>query len=129
MPTSILLNPADPIFAFEHMMAHRRYFAVMSPLNRFSALPYLLDPAYDTNIRASMWHINHQKAHTDFANSLPANYNAGPDQVGIPTAQPLADSDLSNAESLTWWTFLQHEEHYLADQAILPLQAGTWPFW
>lgn len=127
MPTAILLNPDDPIFAFEHMMAHRRYFSQMSPLDRYSALPYLLDPAYDTAIRASLWHLNHQKAHTDFATSLPANYNTV--EVGIPTAQPLADSDLSDEASLTWWTFLQHREHFLADQAILPLQSGMWPFW
>lgn len=127
MPTAILLNPDDPVFPFEHMMAHRRYFSQMSPLNRFSALPYLLDPPYDTNIRASLWHLNHQKSHTDFAASLPANYNAT--EIGLPLRQPLADSNLADPESRIWWSFAQHREHYLADQAILPLQSGTWPFW
>lgn len=127
MPTAVLTNSDDPIFAFEHMMAHRRYFAVMSPLNRFSVLPYVLDPVYDTEIRASMWHQNHQQAHTDFATSLPANYNTK--EIGLPTFQPVADSDLANPESATWWTFIQHREHFLADEAILPTQAGTFPFW
>ena len=125
MPTVILTNPDDPIFAFEHMMAHRRYMAMMAPLNRFSGLPYLLDPVYDTSIRASMWHLNHQKSHNDFAATLPSNYNTT--EVGIPMAEPLMDESLP--EDVTWWTFANHREHYLADQAILPLQAGTWPFW
>lgn len=129
MPTVILLNPDDPVFSFEHMNAHRRYFSQMAPLDRFSALPYLLDPAYDTSIRASMWHLNHQRGHTDFATTLPPNYNAQPTEVGIPANQPLADSDLSAGASRTWWTFAQHHEHFLADSAILPLQRGTWPFW
>lgn len=129
MPSAILLNPDDPIFAWEHMNAHRRYFAMMAPLDRFSALPYLLDPTYNTDQRATNWHHNHQKAHTDFATALPRNYNALPEEVGISTAQPLAEHDLSDAESLTWWSFVQHREHYLADAAVLPILAGTYPFW
>jgi hypothetical protein len=129
MSSAVLLNSGDPLFAFENMMAHRRYFAAMAPLDRFSALPYMLDPPYNTSVRASDWHLNHQKAHTDFAATLPRDYNASaPPQVASFTP-PLMDSDLSNPEELEWWTFQHHRDHYLADQATLPLLTGTWPFW
>lgn len=129
MSTAVLINSADPIFTFEHMMSHRRYFALMAPLIRFSGLPYLLDPAYNTAIPASDWHLNHQKAHSDFATTLPSSYNATPTEIGIPTNQPLMDVNLDNPEQLTWWTFTNRMEHYLADSATQPTLSGTYPFW
>ena len=128
MSTAILLNPDDPLFSFEHMQSHRRYFAVMAPLDRFSALPYLLDPPFNTTIRASDWHLNHAKAHVDFAKTLPSEYA---DTTPAPNAAiaPMMDFDLGNLEDVTWWSFQQHREHFLADQAVLPLLTGTYPFW
>jgi hypothetical protein len=110
------------------MMSHRRYFAAMAPLDRFSALPYVLDPPYNTALRASGWHLQHHKAHTDFATAVPTSYNSQNRQVAV-LVQPLMDSDLSKPDDLTWWSFAQHREHYIADQALLPLQTGKWPFW
>ena len=109
-------------------MAHRRYFANMAPLDRFSALPYVLEPPYNTDIPASDWHLIHQTAHVNFAALVPATYNGDPREVAVLT-QPLMDSDLSNTEELTWWSFAQHLQHYIADQALLPLSGGAWPFW
>ena len=129
MPTAILLNPDDPLFSFEHMQAHRRYFAMMAPLDRFSALPYLLDPPLHTEIRASDWHLNHSKSHIDFARTLPSEYNAPATPERNPAAQPIMDYNLSNTEYIASWSFQQHREHFLADQAVLPLLTGTWPFW
>jgi hypothetical protein len=224
MPLAALLNSNDPIYAFEHMMAHRQYFAVMShPLSDFSILPYLLDPIFNWDQPASSWNLRHQQAHNDFNGDLPSNYENGyttatitpaaatgtgtstgttsltmtavtgtimvgatvagtgvpsgttivsqqsgttggdgiyitsvattlagvaliithPPYVqaypldggtfGIPQSQILLEGIGDNAESRSWWTFVNHQEHYIADNAILPLPttspiiAGTPP--
>lgn len=77
MPTAVLLNPDDEIFDFVHAMTHRQYFAVMKPLYGFSALPYNLDPAIDTDSPGSWWNQNHQQAHDDFNRSLPGYSSNG----------------------------------------------------
>jgi hypothetical protein len=78
MPLATLLNPDDPLYAFEHMMQHRQYFAVMSQsLSQFSILPYLLDPVFDQQQPASPWNLRHQQAHNDFNGDLPSNYENG----------------------------------------------------
>lgn len=77
MPLAVLLNPADPIYDFENMMAHREYFAVMRPLDGFSVIPYLLDPPFETDIPAAAWNLNHQQAHNDFNTALPGSYADG----------------------------------------------------
>ena len=100
MPAAILINHQDPIFEFEHMMGHRQYFAVMSSsdrgLSKFSALPYILDPAQRTEQPAENWNHNHQQAHDDYNSNLPNNSNNGvnittvvpPDVTGLGTAAP-----------------------------------------
>ncbi|HEX3525161.1 MAG TPA: hypothetical protein VHT52_24115 [Stellaceae bacterium] len=129
MPGAVLLNPDDPIFTFEHMMAHRNYFAVMET-SGYSVLPYLLDPSYDTNIPASPWHQNHQQAHNDYNAALPPYWDANAVGFGIPQNQILIDSNLSNPDQLSWWTFINHQEHYIANNAILPLGSeARFPFW
>jgi hypothetical protein len=143
MPLAVLLNPDDPLFTFEHMMQHREYFAIMAPLDRFSILPYLLDPTYGTDIRAGPWHLSHQQAHNDFTQQLPPFWDARHVGFGIPTDQILVDSNLQDPESRTWWTFVNHQEHFTTNEAILPLPAtdpnppgwwtqigpATYPFW
>ena len=207
MPTAILLNPDDPLYNFEQMMSHRQYFAVMELLTRFSALPYLLDPPWETNLPAGMWNLLHQQAHNDFNRTLPSNYAngysitvvtpptasgtgtstgtttltvtavtntimvgatvagtgvpagttivSGPGGAGtyttnqpttltnaaltfthppynqanslsggtfgIPQTQILIEGVGGDPASRAWWTFINFEEHHIADQAILPL--------
>jgi hypothetical protein len=104
-------------------MAHRTLYAVMGPLDQFSVLPYLIDPPQHTDVRASKWHLNHQQAHDDFILAVPAGYENP--AIGIPTSQILVDSDLSNPESRTWWTFANHQEHYIAEGTVLPLPNPT----
>lgn len=53
--------------------------------------------------------------------------------LGIPQSQILIEGDGPTPEERSWWTFINHEEHYLANAAILPLPttapttAGTPP--
>jgi hypothetical protein len=223
MPLAVLLNPDDPIYAFEHMMQHREYFAVLRPLAGLSKLPYLLLPVVGGEIAAGPWQLDHQRAHDDFNHDLPSNYNNGfaitvvtplaatgagtstgttslvmagvansilagatvtgagvpagttiASQVsgpsggdgsyltnqpttltgaaltithppyqqanplsggtfGIPQAQILIEGSAQTPENRSWWTFLNHQEHFVANNAILPLPttapttAGTPP--
>ena len=142
MPLAVLLNADDPLYEFEHMMQHREYFAIMSPLDRFSVLPYLLDPAFGTEIRAGPWNLHHQQAHNDFSETVPAYWNAQTVGFGISANNIMVDSNQDDPESRTWFTFLNHQEHYITNEAILPLPAselsppGWWnevtlvyPFW
>jgi hypothetical protein len=117
-------------FEFDHLMAHRTNLGAMSPLTRFSLVPYQLDPA--TN--KPMWHLIHGQAHVDFTDTLPYWYylvnpaywpNEG---VGIPSRQPLVDTDLENDEKRTWWTFVNHQEH-LAAQNSASFVEWVFPFW
>ena len=108
-------------FAFEHMMAHRLLFGGMAPLDRFSVLPYLLDPMTE----ASKWNLNHGQAHDDALLTLPS-YFGSPD-VGIPGTSLMVDANLSDEGKRTWWTFTNHHEHYLASGA-LELEL-VFPFW
>jgi hypothetical protein len=116
-------------FQFDHAMAHRAYFAVMAPLTRFSAIPYFVEPvlAPPPPYAAGMWMLKHQQAHTDFTNSLPPNYMAPKVGFGIQSNQPMVDSDLSDPENRAWFTFVNHQEHYLANNSILPLPTAAPP--
>ena len=124
-----LLNANDPAFAFEHMMHHRLLMAAMAPLNRFSAVPYLLDPAIDPQIPAGWFNLDHQQATLDASNALPQNY-AGT-LFGIPVGNLLIDQDLSKEADLTWLTFANHQWHYTADATVLapPYPALMFPAW
>jgi hypothetical protein len=118
MPAAVLLNNNDPLFVFEHMMQHRAMMAVMAPLHRFSRLPYLLDPSYQIDIRAGPWNADHQQAHDDFASVIP---HTGQNQK-------MADANLRDTESATWWTFTNHIQHLTANDAISQLRM-TFPAW
>ena len=121
---SLLFRPDNErsldAFTFDHAMAHRNYYQVMAPLHGWSVLPYFIDPGPNaqTGARAGPWQLNHQRAHDDFRVALPSDWNS-PNQ-GIPTRQVLVDSDLNDKGSEVWWTFANHQEHYVANATVLP---------
>jgi len=118
-------------FSFEHAMAHRQATAVMGPLSQWSILPYFIDPAQFDASPANKWNLNHQQAHNDFTSDLPAYSTAL--VPGIPLNQNLVDTNFKNPLSQLWWTFANHQEHFIANQAILPLNltipTDQLPFW
>ena len=134
MARPTLLNANDPWFAFEHAMAHRLYLGMMSPLPRFSVVPYFMDPM-TAKRPADGWNFNHQRAHDDADNVIPGSY-LGPATLGF--SPNLVDSNLSDPWNRSWWTFINHMEHYVETDAMLPnpqtsppAPAPTWtyPFW
>jgi hypothetical protein len=76
-------------------MSHRRLLGSMSPLDRFSAIPYVLSPFTGNGD----WRQEHQQAHSDFVGILPGWYgttiigvvisidltNGGSDYTAVPT--------------------------------------------
>lgn len=132
MAIASLLVKTDPAtFAFEHAMATRLQLAAMWPLTQFSVLPYLLDPEYDTELPATKWHLNHQQAHNDVLVTLPAYFGAI-EHLGAFNNQILMENDLDNADQLTWFTFANHQEHYIAIGTLgfpSPEIEWRWPFW
>lgn len=122
--TAVLLNPDDPTFDFHHAMSHRAYMAIMAPLTRFSVMPYFIEPAPHPPPRpATMWPLKHQRAHDDFTNAVPSTYNGA--RFGILTNQILVDNDLRTPEGRSWNTFVNFQEHYIADQTMQPLPTPT----
>lgn len=118
---------AEAVFAFEHAMAHREVLGAMSPLTQFSVIPYFIYPMHNENQPGSTWHLNHQQAHNDVLSKLPSIIPGR----GLDTDMVLRDSDLSNPRQGPWWTFANHQIHFLANAAVLP-QTGpgwTYPFW
>lgn len=115
----------DPTFSFEHAQAHRTLLGSMSPLTRYSALPYLLSPNANNS---GMWHRDHQQAHSDFTDTLPGYFGGfgfnlwGPiggtggtvSQQG--PAYNIEDYDLTSEPALNWWTFQNHYAHLNAQQ-------------
>lgn len=115
-------------------MAHRNALGVMSPLDRFSIIPYFVDPDLGDNRPASMWNLDHQQAHNDALNNLPSAFGAT--TVGLRIGQNLVDSNLSDPEQRRWWTFQNHMEHYVGGNTITPntyfpepAVQWIWPFW
>jgi hypothetical protein len=131
MAQSTLLNSSDPWFAFEHSMAHRAALGIMAPLDRFSAIPYFVEPDLGDNQPASMWNLDHQQAHNDALQNLPSAYGAT--AIGLAIGQNLVDSNLDDPEQRTWFTFQNFMEHYVGANTILPAPGPetewTFPFW
>jgi hypothetical protein len=132
--TLLNLEETNATFDFEHAMAHRNYFGAMYPLPRFSVLPYLIDPTQNGELPASKWHLNHQQAHNDVLPVIPSRYNyfAPTDEVGLFIGSNLIDTDLADEGQRKWWTFANHMEHYIANNALLPFPAEfevRFPFW
>lgn len=131
MAQATLLNIPDDAkgrraFTFDHAMAHRALMAVMGPLHQWSVMPYFIDPASFDARPADKWSLNHQQAHNDFNAYLPAYTDqtlaAWTNNPGIPTSQILIDSRMKDEGSRQWWTFINHQEHLIATNVILPLQ-------
>lgn len=105
LATTLLTMSDDPrrqaTFAFDHDMQHRFYLRSMPIGSKI----YQFDPTYDLNEPAGSWHFDHQQAHNDF--------NAA---FHIPSPNSIVrETDLSNPRNKTWWTFINHQEHYAAN--------------
>jgi hypothetical protein len=129
-----MLNSDDPWFPWDHAFAHRNALGVMSPLDRFSSIPYFIDPMQDIATPGSMWHLDHQSAHNDALANLPTEFGAS--TVGLFIGQNLRDTDLDDPRQRLWWTFQNHMEHYVGGNTItpnvqFPPPAPQWvyPFW
>ena len=108
MSLAMLLDvPKNPrgqaAFAFDHDMIHRFTLDKMPPVSR----TWQFDPTYSPNEFSSSWHLNHQQAHNDFNSAL---------QIPSPNSI-LKETNLNEARTLTWWTFINHAEHYQANLA------------
>ena len=133
LATLIENTNTDPAFAFEHRMAHSRNFGIMSPLSRFSVLPYLLDPVVDGPDPSSNWNLDHQQAHNDAIASFPPQpfilYGRGttvepqpPD--GLPFNFILVDTDLNDQGQLPWWELQNLVEHQIMSSIAQPQVFG-----
>lgn len=107
---------------------------VMSPLDRFSVIPYFIDPVGSSVAPASKYQLNHQQAHDDALRNLPSEF--GSTRIGLHFGQNLIDYDLANPASKKMWEFYNHIEHYIGGNTILPNAqfpppAPQWayPFW
>ena len=137
----------EEVFGFEHLQAHALLWANMSPLNRFSVLPYLIYP-FPTN--QAEWHWDHQQATNDAQSALPGVFGGigfldlliggiippefvFPDIPITGTISQLApgfniqDYDLTIGPQLEWWTFQNHYWH-LAAQSVLNSATFVFPF-
>ena len=136
-------------FAFEHAMAHRALLATMSPLTRFSVVPYLLDPMVGSGAPAAKWNLNHQQAHDDSLRNVQSQYYWPPittdvtqpnptpppptitvpvvtqqtPTIGLRIGQNLIDNNLGDPRQLTWWMFQNFMEHYVAATVTVPAPA------
>jgi hypothetical protein len=105
---SLLVVPTDARaaqgFIFDHDQFHRSMTDALGPPSK----PRLLDPAtiQDTTTPAGYWHFDHQNGHDDFNLAL----------FGTQLNQNMADNNLLEPASLAWWTFVNHQEHFLINQ-------------
>src|SRR5262245_52785468 len=120
MSRASLLSMSDPWFDFEHAMAHRNALAVIYPLQRFSVVPYFIEPEQNVERRAGKWHLNHQQAHTDALNNFPSRYYWPPTTMPQPPPLPpiqvpatvrfglrvggnLIDTSFADERQRRWW--------------------------
>ncbi|PWT76102.1 MAG: hypothetical protein C5B60_04485 [Chloroflexi bacterium] len=133
---TLLVMGDDPIarsaFAFEHAMSHRTYLGAMFPLTRFTILPYFIDP----QINDPAYRLDHQYCQNDFNSTMPTwgAVPGGPTPpapgtlaVAVPLSQNLLDHNFDKPEQQLWWTFANHQEHYVGSAnlpALLVLPTG-----
>jgi hypothetical protein len=102
-------------------MSHQYLLDSMPPIDRFSVVPYLVDPQQD---RIGGWLLDHGTAHADFITYLPVMWGwwyIGDQTYGISSQQNLVDVDMQQTGQATWWTFANHVEHFQATN-LLPLE-------
>ena len=115
-------GPGHAMFAFEHAQYHRAYLSGMDLANLFSVVPNLLDPMQNLGQRASKWQLDHQQAHDNVMRILPIIYGAAPSQLHI--GNNMMDSSLKMPREKTWWNFVNHHEHHIANK-VLPTPNGN----
>lgn len=122
MALSTLLTFPDPasypVWAFDHMMAHRTAMGLLAPLDQYSVLPYILDPLQNIDTAASGWHLDHQQAHDDFTAA-----------IHLTNPQILLDTNLQQPDGVPFWTFANQLEHYEAQNAVQSATDLTFPSW
>lgn len=114
MPLVTLINMDDPMWAFEEAMGHRLLLGGMSPLDRFSALPYFLE----FQVGLPMWRLNQQTAQDDAITTLGA--------VAIPAPQPVMDNRFETPDQRAWFSLTNEMETRIA-ASLLP--RPTLPAW
>lgn len=140
----LLMEPTQatlPSWQFEHAMAHRELMGAMSQVptvtpfpphgrhvvgggfQRFSALPYLVDPQFNVG----MWHLDHNQAHADFQHALPGYFGFSTSTTLSPTFPGFTSMDFTDPGLIGWWTFVNHQQHLTAS-TVLPLVLN-YPFW
>jgi hypothetical protein len=116
-------------FAFSHAMSHREALGAMFPLERFSVVPYLLDPMMLDN---GMWRLNHQRAQDDMISTQPTwglfpgtmPPYPGQLQTAVGDSKPLID------EQLRWLVFTNWIESFVASAAVSQVPPGNlFPAW
>ena len=132
------MNVQDPIFGFEHAMAHRNLLGGMAyvptgdvhrfvtvGLSRFTALPYVIDPMR----LHSAWTLDHGQAHGDYMATLPGQFGGVFGATGgiISPGIDFVDMDFASESRLQWWTFANNQQHMNAVN-VLPWQL-VFPFW
>lgn len=92
-------------FVFDHDQEHRSMLDALQP---GVAQPTLIDPApiEQTSRRAGNWHFDHQTGHDQFSFAI----------FGFRIPQNMADASFADKSSLSWWTFVNHQEHYQINQ-------------
>ena len=138
----------EETFGFEHEQAHRGLWGSMSPLTRFSVLPYIL---YPNPNNSGGWHLDHEWAHRDYQSVLPGTFGGigflnlvdglvPPEFIfpDIPVAQTgtisqlapsfnIEDYELQIRARREWWTFQNHYAH-LDAQSVQNSATFVFPF-
>ena len=157
MAQCVLLNSNDPMFPFVHAMEHRAMLGIMSPLTRFSGLPYFVEPMIGGLLPAQNWNLNHQSAQDDMLRNVPTQYawqyiiTTSPNPTpppptittqtdptityGLKIGGDLMDYDLADPRQRIWWTWQNLQDHMAASRMVLPAPAPLpapqtiFPFW
>ena len=130
MPLPSLLTMDDPSYFFDHQMAHRLPLGAMSPLDRFSPLPYILDPYRE----GGWWRLLHSTAQDSFIEDLPSwpgsrGQEGWPnDGIGLASDQPLFAPDIFKPGHRKWFEFANFQEHRIAEASI-SFEELVYPFW
>lgn len=114
MTTATLINMNDRLWPFEEAMGHRLLLTGMSPLDRFSALPYFLD----LQVGTPFWRLNQQQAQDDAIKTLGV--------VTIPAPAPLMDNQLETPQQRAWLSFVDEMEMRIAASSLQPPLSPAW---